>query len=69
MPSGFGGRAESEVSMGHIFFQCMPGTIATLGGRAGVGRVRTRARLLLKFNGSRCSIEGRLGLEELKQGL
>ena len=44
VPSGFGGKAESEVSMGHIFSWGVQAAITLVRGRAGDGVARARAR-------------------------
>ena len=44
VPSSFGGRAESEVSMNHIFAKDFLAAITLVGSRAGDGGARVRAR-------------------------
>lgn len=46
MPSGFGGRPGSEVSVGHIFTWAVLETVnpTLMGGRPGDGRATVRAR-------------------------
>ena len=44
MPSGFGGRSEYELSMGHVSLQGVLAAAALVGGRAGVAGARARVR-------------------------
>ena len=44
VPSGFCGRVGSEVTVGHIFPQCVLTAITLVGGRAGDGVARAKAR-------------------------
>ena len=50
VPSSFGGRAESEVSMNHIFPKDFLATITLVGSRAGDGGARVRARYEMGFS-------------------
>ena len=47
MPSGLGGRAGSDISIGHVFSQCVLAAITLVGGRGRVGGARARARCKL----------------------
>ena len=56
--SGFGGRARSEVIMGHVFPQGALAAITMVGSDGGDGVGRVRARYEPGLEGKHCPIRG-----------